>query len=75
MDRYLGGEEIGTDVLIADLEKAVARGNFYPVVPVCAETGVGLDALLDGLVTGAPSPLEHDLPVVTGVDGSPARRR
>ncbi|MGK5677851.1 elongation factor G-like protein EF-G2 [Actinoplanes sp. URMC 104] len=71
MDRYLGGELISTDTLLPDLEKAVARGNFYPVIPVCAGTGVGLDALLDGLVSGAPSPLEHDLPVVTGVDGSP----
>jgi elongation factor G len=71
MDRYLAGELISTDTLVPDLEKAVARGHFYPVIPVCAETGVGLDALLDGLVTGAPSPLEHDLPVVTGVDGSP----
>jgi elongation factor G len=71
MDRYLGGESIGADVLVPDLEKAVARGHFYPVIPVCAETGVGLDALLDGLVNGAPSPLEHDLPVITGVDGSP----
>jgi elongation factor G len=71
MDRYLGGEQVGPDVLVPDLEKAVAKGNFYPVIPVCAETGVGLDALLDGLVSGAPSPLEHDLPVVTGVDGAP----
>ncbi|MGS2618569.1 elongation factor G-like protein EF-G2 [Micromonospora sp. LZ34] len=71
MDRYLGGEEIGTDILIEDLEKAVARGHFYPVVPVCAETGVGLDALLEVLTAGFPSPLEHELPAVTGVDGSP----
>ncbi|MBO3742471.1 elongation factor G-like protein EF-G2 [Actinoplanes flavus] len=71
MDRYLGGELISTDALIPDLEKAVARGNFYPVVPVCSGTGVGLDALLDVIASGFPSPLEHDLPVVTGVDGSP----
>jgi elongation factor G len=71
MDRYLGGEEIGNDILIEDLEKAVARGHFYPVVPVCAETGVGLDALLEVLTEGFPSPLEHELPAVTGVDGSP----
>ncbi|MGW4501287.1 elongation factor G-like protein EF-G2 [Micromonospora sp. NPDC004336] len=71
MDRYLEGEEIGTDVLVDDLEKAVARGHFYPVVPVCAETGVGLDALLEVLTAGFPSPLEHELPAVTGVDGSP----
>ena len=66
MDRYLAGEEIDTAVLIADLEKAVARGHFYPVVPVCAETGVGLDALLGVMTAGFPSPLEHDLPPVTG---------
>src|SRR4029450_8287019 len=71
MARYLGGEAIGPDVLVPDLEKAVARGHFYPVIPVCAETGVGLGALLGGLVNGGPSPLEHDLPTVTGVAGSP----
>ncbi|MBX7267957.1 elongation factor G-like protein EF-G2 [Micromonospora sp. Llam7] len=71
MDRYVDGEEIDTDLLIKDLEKAVARGHFYPVVPVCAATGVGLDALLEVLTAGFPSPLEHDLPAVSGVDGSP----
>jgi elongation factor G len=71
MDRYVAGELISTDTLVPDLEKAVARGTFYPVIPVCAVTGVGLDALLDGLVSAAPSPLEHGLPVVTGVDGGP----
>ncbi|AGL19587.1 elongation factor G-like protein EF-G2 [Actinoplanes sp. N902-109] len=71
MDRYVAGELISTATLVPDLEKAVARGTFHPVIPVCSGTGVGLDALLDGLVNGAPSPLEHDLPVVTGVDGSP----
>ncbi|SCL33426.1 translation elongation factor 2 (EF-2/EF-G) [Micromonospora nigra] len=71
LDRYLAGEEIGTDILVEDLEKAVARGHFYPVVPVCATTGVGLDVLLEVLTAGFPSPLEHDLPAVTGVDGSP----
>ncbi len=33
MDRYLGGEEIDEKVLIADLERAVARATFFPVVP------------------------------------------
>ena len=56
MDRYLGGEEIETSVLIEDLEKAVARGNFYPVVPVCAATRVGLDALLEVLTSRVPGP-------------------
>src|SRR5439155_16673817 len=71
MDRYLAGEEIETHTLIDDLETAVARGTFYPVVPVCGPTGLGLDALLEVLTSGFPSPLEHELPVATGVDGSP----
>jgi elongation factor G len=69
MERYLAGEQIEQAVLIEDLEKAVARGHFYPVVPVCALTGVGLDSLLE-LMTGAfPTPLEHPLPAVSTVDG------
>ncbi|HET6214840.1 MAG TPA: elongation factor G-like protein EF-G2 [Micromonosporaceae bacterium] len=71
MDRYLAGEDIEVTVLIHDLEKAVARGHFYPVVPVCAETGVGLDALLEVLTSAFPTPAEHPLPAVTGVDGTP----
>ncbi|HEY3006705.1 MAG TPA: elongation factor G-like protein EF-G2 [Micromonosporaceae bacterium] len=71
MERYLGGEEIEIPVLIDDLETAVARGTFYPVIPVCSETRVGLDALLEVLTSAFPTPAEHELPVVTGVDGSP----
>ncbi|HEX5540102.1 MAG TPA: elongation factor G-like protein EF-G2 [Micromonospora sp.] len=71
MERYLGGESIETDLLIDDLEKAVAGGHFYPVIPVCAGAGVGLDLLLEVLTAAFPSPLERELPVVTGVDGSP----
>ena len=36
MDRYLGGEEIDAKILVADLERAVARATFFPVVPGAA---------------------------------------
>ncbi|MDT4917979.1 MAG: elongation factor [Pseudonocardiales bacterium] len=62
LDRYLSGEELGLEVLIDDLETAVARGTFYPVLPVCAETAVGLAELLEVLSGGFPSPSELDLP-------------
>jgi elongation factor G len=71
MDRYLGGEELDQATLIADLEQAVARGSFYPVVPVCAFTGIGLGELLEVLTGGFPSPLEHPLPPVTDPEGHP----
>jgi elongation factor G len=71
MERYLGGEDLEVSTLIDDLETAVARGTFYPVVPVCATTGLGLDALLEVLTSAFPSPPEHDLPLITALDGSP----
>jgi len=64
MDRYLGGEEIDRDLLVEDLERAVARGSFHPVVPVDSTTGIGAPELLDLVVSGFPSPLEHVLPEV-----------
>ncbi len=79
MERYLDGEELDVATLIDDLETAVARGTFHPVIPICAGPGngsgraggtIGLDALLEVLVGGFPSPLEHPLPRVTGVDGA-----
>ncbi|HEY0640694.1 MAG TPA: elongation factor G-like protein EF-G2 [Pseudonocardiaceae bacterium] len=71
MDRYLGGEHIEVETLIDDLETAVARGSFHPVLPVCAASGLGLTELLEVLTKGFPSPLEHPLPPVTRIDGSP----
>jgi elongation factor G len=64
MDRYLGGEAISHETLTEDLEKAVARGSFHPVVPVCSMSGVGCAELLDLAVDGFPSPLEHPSPDV-----------
>jgi elongation factor G len=64
MERYLGGEEIDQSVLIDDLEKAVARGSFFPVIPVCSTTGVGTIELLEIITAGFPSPPEHQLPEV-----------
>jgi elongation factor G len=64
MDRYLGGEEIDQAVLIEDLERAVARGSFFPAIPVCSGTGVGTRELLEVATSGFPSPLEHPLPEV-----------
>jgi elongation factor G len=71
MDRYLGGEDIDLETLITDLEKAVARGSFYPVVPVAASTGMGLPELLEVITRGFPSPLEHTVPPVTTPGGEP----
>jgi elongation factor G len=71
MDRYLSGEVIDQKVLIDDLEKAVARGSFYPVIPVAAQQGIGLEELLEIMTQAFPSPSEHPIPAVTTPDGKP----
>ncbi|MFJ8999459.1 elongation factor G-like protein EF-G2 [Streptomyces sp. NPDC102359] len=76
MDRYLGGEDVDVKTLIEDLQRAVARGVFFPVLAAApaapgARQGLGTVELLD-LITGAfPTPLEHGTPRVTTPDGRP----
>ncbi len=72
MDRFLGGEEVAFESVVADLEKAVARGHFFPVlVTATSPVGFGMDELLEVLTRAFPSPLEHPLPTVTAPDGTP----
>jgi elongation factor G len=72
MERYLAGDELAVTDLVADLETAVARGHFHPVLCVAPLTGVGVPELLDLLVSAFPCPMEHGCPPVTRPDGSPA---
>jgi elongation factor G len=72
MDRYLAGEELAVADLVEDLETAVARGHFHPVLAVAPLSGVGVPELLDLLVSAFPCPQEHGCPAVTRPDGAPA---
>src|SRR5579859_3278905 len=80
MDRYLGGEQIDVKVLIDDLETAVSRGHFYPVLPMGAVPHEGADEgairvgsieLLELMTKAFPAPGEHLIPAVTTPSGAP----
>jgi elongation factor G len=71
MDRYLGGEDIDLKVLVDDLETAVARGSFYPVLAAASPSGLGTAELLEVMTQAFPSPLEHEVPPVTTPQGAP----
>jgi elongation factor G len=71
MDRYLGGEEIDLEVLVDDLEKAVAKATFFPVLTTAAPNPLGTAELLEVMTSAFPSPYEHPLPEVTSLDGKP----
>ncbi|WP_200300610.1 elongation factor G-like protein EF-G2 [Streptomyces adelaidensis] len=76
MDRYLGGEAIDVKTLVDDLERAVARGVFHPVLAAApaaegARQGLGTVELLELITGGFPTPLEREAPSVTTPDGRP----
>ncbi|TDT76284.1 translation elongation factor 2 (EF-2/EF-G) [Arthrobacter sp. AG258] len=72
MDRYLDGEDVDPAALASDLETAVARGSFFPVLPTSAVTGLGTAELLELLVSAFPPPGERSLPDLTDLAGEPA---
>ncbi|MEU3370170.1 elongation factor G-like protein EF-G2 [Streptomyces sp. NPDC006660] len=76
MDRYLSGEDIDFTSLVADLERAVARGTFHPVLAAApaadgARHGLGTIELLELITGGFPSPLERATPDLTTPEGKP----
>ncbi|MFF9007795.1 elongation factor G-like protein EF-G2 [Streptomyces goshikiensis] len=75
MDRYLGGEDIDLKTLVDDLERAVARGTFHPVLMAApaaegSRQGLGTVELLELITGGFPTPLERSAVAVTAPDGS-----
>jgi elongation factor G len=70
LERWLDGADVDPDTLVTDLEKAVARGSFHPVLPTVAPAGLGIRELLEVIVRGFPSPLEHPVPAVTTPAGT-----
>ncbi|MFF0448708.1 elongation factor G-like protein EF-G2 [Streptomyces sp. NPDC004609] len=79
MDRYLAGDDIDVATLVDDLEKAVARGTFHPVLAAApaapgARQGLGTVELLELITGGFPTPLEPECPQVTTPQGAPRPR-
>ena len=74
MERYLGGEDID----VTTLDRRPGDGRRARHVPPGRSrsarcSGIGLDALLEVLVGGFPSPLEHPLPRGRRASTAPAR--
>ncbi|MCW2761199.1 MAG: translation elongation factor 2 [Marmoricola sp.] len=59
MERYLEGEPIDEELLVRDLEKAVALARLHPVLSVCATDGRGCNEILELCVRGFPAPSAH----------------
>lgn len=66
LDKYLGGEELTRDEIIAGLRKACLAMTAVPILCGSAFKNKGVQPLLDNVVQLLPSPL--DIPAVKGID-------
>ena len=66
MEKYLGGEEITNEELVAGIRKGTLNVEFYPVVCGTAFKNKGVQKVLDAVVAYLPSPL--DIPAMKGTD-------
>lgn len=66
MMKYLEGEEITNDELIAGIRKATINVEFFPVLCGSAFKNKGVQLMLDAVIAYLPSPL--DIPAIKGVN-------
>ena len=66
MMRYLEGEEISADELVAGLRQATLRSELVPVLCGSSLKNKGVQPMLDGIVDYLPSPL--DVPPIVGIN-------
>ncbi len=64
--KYLEGEEITREELIAALRRATIAGTLVPVICGTALKNKGVQAMLDAVIAYLPSPL--DIPPLAGID-------
>ncbi|MEM9558627.1 MAG: elongation factor G [Acidobacteriota bacterium] len=66
LEKYLGGEEVTTDEIVAALRHATVTSQLQPVLCGSAFKNKGVQPLLDAVVAYLPAPT--DLPAIDGID-------
>jgi len=64
MERYLDGQELGSDDLASALKRGILQRVFVPVFPCSAMMNKGIQPILDVIADACPSPA--DMPAVVG---------
>ena len=71
MERYLEGEEIAHEEIVAALKKGVTEGHLFPVTCGVATKNLGTNRLLEALVEDLPSPAMRGAITAVGENGEP----
>src|ERR1700686_5261951 len=75
MERYLEGEEISHEEIVAALKEGTNHGSIFPVVCGVATRTLGPSRLLEAIVEDLPSPVKHGPLQVGEVELSPEEQR
>jgi elongation factor G len=67
INKYLEGESISNEQILAAIKKSTAAGKLVPVFAGSALQGVGIQQLLDGVCSYLPGPEERDAVVAKNV--------
>lgn len=71
MERYLEGEDIAHDEIVAALKEGTNHGGLFPVACTVATANLGTVRLLDAIVEDLPSPAKHGALVLPGITLEP----
>jgi len=74
MEKFLEGEELSREELHTAFEQALREGHLVPICFVSAQTGAGVEELLDFFNELAPSPREGNPPPFTKGQGEDATK-
>ena len=69
MERYLEGEEIDHEEIVAALKQGVTEGHLFPVTCGVATRNLGTNRLLEALVEDLPSPAMRGAVAALGAEG------
>jgi len=64
MERYLEGDEISHEEIVAALKDGTNHGAIFPVTCGVATRNLGTNRLLDAIVEDLPSPVKHGGPTI-----------
>jgi elongation factor G len=74
LEKYLETMELTPEETIAGLRRGIAQGTLFPVIPVAAEKGQGIQSLLEMIAELGPSPLDSPGPPLQTAEGEEPRR-
>lgn len=66
MEKYLAGEKLTPDEIVAGTHQAIAHGSLVPIFCTSAKKDIGVAELLDGIADWVPSPDEVEHKAVDG---------